>query len=469
MYRWLWYRIKESDEMKKVLLIFPPFTQPDTAKKRCLVPMGIAYIAGYLRKHGVDVEVYDSVVEGYETERYHKGMMTFGSNDDTIKNVIKKSNPDIVGVSCLMTQQKHNALRVLNIAKSVNSHIKTVMGGCHPSVLPNESLSYDSVDSVAIGEGEASMLSIVNGKSGVVRSSPLDVDTIPFPARDLFSMEKYFKINMPENPFSPNKRVTQLVTSRGCPFRCYFCSTVRFHGSWRGRKAQSVIDESKHLVNSYGVDELNILDENFVVKRSRVIEILKGIKHLDVSVSNPGGVWIQGLDNELLEYMKDAGFYQLVFPIESSNPKILKDVIHKPLEIEIVEPLVKHCRKIGIDTHGFFICGFPQQTREDMQNDFEYAKKIGLDSASFNLLSPFPGSDLYYDYRDKIDTDDANYIKATIPHPTIPKEELEDMVNSFNVNFNKSLKWRRPIKYISKYYGTALRKHLDIKTITKRQ
>jgi anaerobic magnesium-protoporphyrin IX monomethyl ester cyclase len=458
--------------MKKVLLIFPPFTQPVTSRKRCLVPLGLLYVASYLQKFDIDVSIHDSVVEGYENDIIHNGMRTFGTLFDEIKDIISKADPDFVGVSCLMTQQKDNAHKVLQMAKEVNPNIHTVMGGCHPSALPKETLAHKEVDSVVIGEGEESMLKIVKKRTkGIVTSPKLDIDALPWLARELIPIEKYLKINMPENPFSKNKRVTQMITSRGCPFNCYFCSTVKFHGGWRGRKAESVIKEASYLVEQYDIDELNILDENFVANRERTVEIMKGIKKLDIAWSNPGGIWIQGLDNELLDLMKNAGCYQLTFPVETSNTKILHDTIRKPLKIEIIEPLVKHCRKIGIDTHAFFICGFPEQTKQDMINDFEYAKRVGFDSASFNLISPFPGSDLYYDYKYKINVDEANYATATIPHPTIPKKELEEMVNGFNIKFNKSLKWRRPLKYISKYYGTALRKYslMDAKTLLGRQ
>jgi len=115
--------------MKKVMLIFPPFTQPVSARKRCLVPMGIAYIAGYLRENNIAVEVLDSVVEGYENERIDGGSRTFGLSVDDIQSRIETSAPDFVGVSCLMTQQFGNALDVCRAAKETDPDIQTVMGG----------------------------------------------------------------------------------------------------------------------------------------------------------------------------------------------------------------------------------------------------------------------------------------------------------------------------------------------------
>ena len=436
----------------KVMLIFPPFSQPVESKKRCLVPLGIAYIGAYLRQKNIEVKILDCVVEGYYNDNIKNDINTFGLSWKEIESEIKKFNPDFIGVSCLMTSQRHNALKVCKIAKKLNKSIHTFMGGCHPSAMPDDVLSNQEVDSVIIGEGELAALNIVKyRKKGIVRSKHLNIDSIPWPARDLLPIEKYIDINMPENIFSPNDRVTQVITSRGCPFKCSFCAVRNFHGSWRGRKSSDVIEEIKYLVNTYKIDEINIVDENFILDKKRAIEILDGIKDLGISWSNPGGIWTQGLDKELLYHMKESGCYQLTLPVESSNEYILNKVIHKPLDIKKLLTTMKLCKKLKISTHAFFICGFPEQTREDMINDYKYAKKAGFDSASFHILTPLPGSDLYEKYKDFVDLDNINYIYSTIPHPTMSKDEIESLVYQFNVRFNKRYKWNHPIKFIKKY------------------
>jgi len=208
------------------------------------VPLGIAYIASYLREKGVEVELMDCVVEGYYNDIIEKDTRTFGLSDDEIKKRIRKSNPDFVGISCLMTAQKHNALRVCDLVKEVDANIQTIMGGNHPSVFPTDILADKNVDHVVIGEGEYATLSILQKKEkGIVRGGVCDVNELPWPARDLLPMDKYIKINMPENIFSPYDRVTQIATSRGCPFHCVFCCTTNTHGAWRGRKWEDIIEE----------------------------------------------------------------------------------------------------------------------------------------------------------------------------------------------------------------------------------
>jgi len=446
----------------KVLLIYPPFSQPIESKKRCLVPLGIAYIAGYLRKHKIDIHLLDCVVEGYNNEIINNGTRTFGLSSKAIKNRIKKIKPDFVGVSCLMSTQEKNAINVCKIAKSVNDKIHTIIGGCHPSVFYNKLIDNEYIDSVVVGEGEKSTYDIIRGfKSGIVISKPIDIDSIPFPARDLLPMEDYFKINMPENIFSPNKRVTQVVTSRGCPFKCTFCATTRFHGKWRGRHWKDVVDEIRYLKTTYNIDEVNFLDENLVVDKKRTISIMNGIKDMNIAWSNPGGIWINGLDYEILNTMKKAGCYQLTFPVESFNKRILKEVINKPLDISKVAPLVDYCHKLKIDVHAFFICGYPEQSLEDMLEDFKMAKRVGFDSASFHIITPLPGSKIYDKYSNQIDLNNINYIHSTIPHPNLSEKQIETLVNEFNINYNKSYKWRHPIKYFKKYVLLPYIKNFD--------
>jgi len=445
--------------MTKVMLIQPPFTQPIESKKRCLLPLGIAYIGGYLRKHGIEVELLDCVVEGYNSDCIENGKNTFGLDGFNIKIKIEKFNPDFVGVSCLMTAQEHNMIDVCKIAKNVNPKIHTIVGGCHPSVFPEKCIKNKYIDSVVIGEGEHSTLEIVQGKKkGIVKNKPIDINKIPWPARDLLPMEKYIKINMPENIFSPNKKVTQVLTSRGCPFSCIFCATTNFHGQWRGRNPYDVFQEVKMLKEKYGIEEINFVDENLVLNRCRTKELMVMLGDLDIKWSNPGGIWIDGLDNYILDLMKKAGCYQLTFPVESFNKHILKKVIHKPLKVERVKGLVKHCHKLGIDVHAFFVCGFPEQTKEMLENDFNKAREAKFDSASFHIITPLPGSKIYEQYKDKINLDNINYIKATIPHPQISSVELETLINTFNINFNKSYKWRHPYKFFKKYVLIPYRK-----------
>jgi len=438
----------------------PPFTQSKEAMKRCMTPLGLAYIAAVLENKGIVTKILDCMVEGYYNDVANDSKtITYGLTDSEIKERIKEFSPDFVGVSCLMSSQAHNAHRMCKLAKEVNPSVQTVMGGCHPSALSEKTLKDPNVDRIVMGEGEQSMLDIVLGnKGGIVKSEPLDINTLPMPARHLLSMEKYLKINMSESVFSPYNRVTQIETSRGCPFKCVFCATTNLWGKWRGRDPKKVIEEIRFLKNRYRIEELDILDANLAYDRKRLVKILEGMKEIGIAWANPGGIWVGGLDFELLDLMKESGCYQLTFAIESSNQEILSKVIKKPLKLDKVKPLVEHCHKIGIDLHAFFVSGFPEETLEDITNNYKFAKEMGFTSATFNIVNPLPGSELYEKYAQSTDITEVDYRNAHIEHPEISKADLEKHIRSFNKRFNASVIYRNPRMFFKKYIRTAIRK-----------
>lgn len=458
---------------KKVMLIMPPFTQTQQAMRRCIFPLGIGYLSSVLEKDGFDVMPLDCIVEGYSTLKYHDNTeLTFGLSDEEIKKKIKYFMPDYVGVSVLISRQVYNAYRICKIVKEINPKIETIMGGCHPSVLSTEVLGNPNVDHVVIGDGENAILQIVKGEQhGIVLGGDVVFNKVPWPARHLFPMEKYFKINMPTSTYSPHNRVTQIELTRSCPFNCCFCATTKFRGKYQKRKIDDCLEEIIFLKEKYKVEELDVIDSNLIVDKKWSVELFKGIKDIGISWANPGGIWVGGLNEELLEGMKESGCYQLSLAIESSTPRILKSIINKPTKLEMVDPVVKICKRIGIDLHAFFVCGFPEQTRDEILNDYRFAKKMGFTSASFNIICPLPGSRIYDEYKDLLSFNDVDLRKSRIPHPEISNEEMEKLVDGLNKKFNRSLLYRNPSMFVKKYIATAIRKpSFDvIKKIFRRQ
>ncbi|MBF0117641.1 MAG: B12-binding domain-containing radical SAM protein [Desulfobacterales bacterium] len=428
--------------------------------KRCLFPMGLGYLAAVLEKNGILVSVLDCIVEGYDNEKYHKnGEMTYGLEDGDILKKIRDFDPDFVGVSCLISRQAHNAHRMCKLAKEIDQKIQTIMGGCHPSVLSQVVKKDINVDHVVIGSGENAIVEIVAGNTqGIVDGGYVDVKELPWPARHLFPLEKYLKINMPTSIYSPHSRVTQIEFTRSCPFNCSFCSTTQFRGRYQKRRISDCIEEVRFLKNQYKINELDIIDSNFIVDKKWTKELLLGLKKVGISWANPGGIWLEGLDEELLQLMKDSGCYQLSLAVESSTPKILEEVINKPIDLKKVRPIVRMCRKLGIDLHAFFVCGFPEQTRKEILNDYYFAKEMGFTSASFNIICPLPGSRLYHKYSNFLDFDQVDLRKASIPHPEMTSDELVMLVDGMNKMFNSSLIYRDPFMFIKKYIATIIRK-----------
>lgn len=443
----------------KVLFVMPPFTQSKRAMKRCLFPLGLGYLAAILEKENIEVETLDCAAEGHSVETKHGEEITFGLCDDEIVKRIMKSKPTHVGVSSLMSRQFHNAKRICKITKEIDSNIQTIVGGTHPSALSELTIADPNIDTVVIGEGESVIVDVIKeNQTGVVSSQLTSLENLPWPARHLFPIEKYLKINMPTNAYAPHSRVSQIEFTRGCPFRCCFCATTNLKDGYRKRPINDCLNEIRFLKSQYGIEELDVIDSNLIVDRTWTVKLLRGIKEIDIAWANPGGMWVGGLDDELLILMKESGCYQLSLAVESSTPRILEDVIHKPSKLKLVKPIIETCHRIGIDTHAFFVCGFPEQSEEEMHNDYEFAKRMNFTSASFNIISPLPGSDLYEKYKSVLLLDDVDLRKASIPHPTLSRSEIEKMVNAFNRNFNFSLIYRKPKVFLKKYVGTAMRK-----------
>ena len=263
---------------------------------------------------------------------------------------------------------------------------------------------------------------------------------------------------MPTSTYSPHNRVTQIELTRSCPFNCCFCATTQFRGKYQKRNIKDCLAEIAHLKGNYQVEELDIIDSNLIIDKKWTKELLKGIKEIGISWANPGGIWVGGLDDELLYLIKESGGYQLSLAVESSTPRILKDVINKPFDLRMVKPIVRTCRNIGLDLHAFFVCGFEEQTKEEIINDYKFALEMGFTSASFNIICPLPGSRIFEKYKDILPYDKVDLRKSSIPHPEISGDEMERMVDVLNKRFNSSLIYRNPKMFFKKYIATLARK-----------
>lgn len=305
-----------------------------------------------------------------------------------------------------------------------------IMGGAHCSVLPGGVINDPLLDAVCIGEGEMTMLEIANAFDhngsrakmyeslkyipGIAfkkdettiftkkRKLLKDADTIPFPARQLLPMENYF-VGQDKNPFYYRHPITTIVTSRGCPNNCMYCSVKSVWGrSWRGRSAESVVDEIVELQQKYGVREVAILDDSMSCNLTRLKNICHEIinRNINIKWCTPNGIAIWLLDEESIELMKKAGCYRLTFGLESGDSETSK-IIKKKYDKAKAIHLIKYANKIGIWTIGTFIIGFPWEKRSSIENTFRYAMNSHVDLAVFYSAYPFPGTELHTYFRDK--------------------------------------------------------------------
>jgi anaerobic magnesium-protoporphyrin IX monomethyl ester cyclase len=464
----------------KVCLINPYVDISETIYREnftMLCPLGLGYLSAALAERGHEVAIVDCIsASPMPAEKRDGGMVRLGHGNAEIMRRVNAFGPDIVGISCCYTEHAPQCYEIAGmVKKDYSEDVPVIVGGAHPSVRPDEVLDNPSIDFVAIGEGEGIITdlcdAIVSGSTtddilGLLRSdgngaligNPVrpritDLDGIPFPRRDLFPLENYFKRQrlFPHDINNRNIPKTSILTSRGCPGNCVFCAIRCTWGrKWIGRSPENVVEEIESLVSEYGIRELDFVDDSVSVSRSRLKRICELMiqKGIDIKWTTPNGIAIWTLDRELLSLMKRAGCYRLVFGFESGDPETLA-FIRKKYSRKQVKDIVRHANRLGMWTVGTFIVGFPYESGSHIQNTMDFASSLGLDLAMFYCAMPYPGTDLY-------DICTKEGIDTTIrPHKRgfatlcLTADEVDRYREVATVQFMRSL-MRRPWKPLEK-------------------
>ena len=291
-------------------------------------------------------------------------------------------------------------------------------GGTHPTVLPDEVMEDRNIDLIAISESEHTMMDVYEAitqdggnrsalkdipgivyrdKEEVVKTAdrPLfsDLDKLPLPMWHGVKMDLYHQV--PDSSFARPMRV--MMSSRGCPFKCIFCSARQVSGfKYRAHSADRVVEEMEILINRYNARQIIFLDDNFIISKKRVFEICEKTMQKGFHKKM---VWTAAgradeVNEPLLKAMKDAGCKMISFGIESGSPRLL-ELMKKGEKREHIEKAVAMARKAGLKTRGTLILGFPTETREESLETINFAKELGLDFAKFSLATPYPGTALY--------------------------------------------------------------------------
>ena len=371
--------------------------------------LGLGYLSSYLKKNGHKVKVLD------------------GLREDVVYD---PKDWDIVGVSAMSTYFPECCAEV-DRAKSFG--LKTIIGGPHIICDPESSLMDSKADYAAIGEGERTLNQLANGiepsmVEGLVywengktkRSNPniqnlitekkmyttkigeeernfqIDIDDFGEPDWDDIDPRSYQKM-VPHGMIYKSLPLAPIITTRGCPYSCIYCSAPITAGKrMRYRDPVKVVDGIEKLIKNYGVKEIQIEDDNFTLKRAHVVSICEELINRKIKVhwGLPNGVRIDKLDPELLRLMKKAGCYQMSLGIESGSQRIL-DMIKKRLDKKLVKNVVNEVKKAGIQTVGFFMIGFPTETKAEIKETIDFACSLDLDRAVFGKATPLPGTALY--------------------------------------------------------------------------
>lgn len=410
----------------RICLINPPRIHPKGwGKPTVYQPVGIAYVAAVLEKQH-KVSIIDSPTEGWRNlDQIDEKKYRVGLKNEEIAERIRGWSPDIVGINIPFSGWSKTAFEVATITKSVDKDIVTILDGLHPSARPLNCLSHPNVDFVVIGEGEYSMFELVGaleqgltkdlkkirgigfieeGRMVVTPPRPeiQDLDSLPFPARHLLPMDIYFAA-VKENPIRGviKKRYAIMITSRGCPHQCIFCSNHIVMGrEWRGRSPENVVEEIEHLIQTYNIKQIDFFDDNMLLHKKRVEHICNLIveRGLDIEWYVPTGVRADTLDENLLRKMKASGCRGLRIAPESGVQRVVNRIIKKNLNLKDVEKAVVLAKKVGIKVGVFFILGLIGETRKDMEETIKYAyklRKLGAGSFHFSIATPLYGTELY--------------------------------------------------------------------------
>lgn len=436
----------------KILLINPP---APTVSEPSIPPLGIAYIAAFLRENNIKVDIIDLDLE---REKFKN-----------ISNHILPLNPDLIGIGGL-TLQMENAYRIAKIIKNISNDIIVVTGGAHPSALPEQTLreGEGNIDIVVVGEGEYTLLDIVKNRSwdeipGIIyiknnkicRNKPREpisnLDSLPLPARDMLKIERY-------RGWGPLKKVpsTHLIASRGCPFDCIFCSEKAVFGrNHRRREPRIIVDEIEYLMNEYGMKEISFYDDLFTLKKDWVISICQEIIQRGIKIDWKVLSRVDTVDYKILKYMKEAGCWIIFYGFESGSQKIL-DNIRKKQTVEQNIKAAELTRKAGIEMHGFFMIGNIAETEETVYQTIKIARKIKPKHYQFTIVRPDPGSDLYNSYVQEINKKGISWSeyyafprdisKIPVVGTELSNEELIDFRNLAN----RSMSLKSLFKYAIK-------------------
>ena len=419
----------------QVLLVSPPDSM--TGKKPlgkftlATFPLGLCYIAAELQANGFSASILDLSFPNMAPKKLEEKLVQL--------------DPDIVGISS-MTSNFQSAVAIAKRVKALDSKAIVVMGGFHPTFLHRQVLAtVPEVDVVVRYEGEYAMTELADAlsknnslldikgisfrfKGEIVSTSFRDrienLDALPYPAHHLLEphVEEYIRLY--------GKRNFPVMTTRGCPFGCIYCSTMAFNGQkYRTRSILNVIGELEYLREKFNADNISFADDNFTMQNDRVFALCREIKDRKLDMEWGCSARVDQVSEELLKAMKGAGCTDVFFGIESMSQNVL-DIVRKGYALNQAKDAVKTAEKLGIKTHCSFILGLPGETAESLNNIVSFIEETKPSGRVLpNLLEILPGTELaerkeeYFSHQ------------APISCADLTKSQLEIMTKFYQINY----------------------------------
>lgn len=385
----------------KVALVNPPQSLPKSWGLPVVSQnLGLMYVASAMRSLGYEVKVIDAVAENWRNVTESATSYYCGLSFKAITTRIASFNPQLIGVSSMYSVNAPTVKNLITVLKDKLPNAQIMVGGPDVTIRPKE---YDDANYIVLGEGEETIKDITT-KHTHGQCFIENLDNINFPARDLFPMDEYFAAydakRAYRNKYVCNRRWATMITTRGCPFNCCFCSIHLSMGkALRKRSIQNIENEIDILVNGkLRIQHINFEDDNISLDREYFKQFLTMIKDYDVTWSLGNGIRADTLDEEIIKDMAEAACQRVFVAPEVGVQRVLDEIVHKSLSLSAVEKAVQLFSKYGIHVDAAFIIGFIGETKQDVLATIRYAHKLrslGLDTAAFNIATPLYGTDLY--------------------------------------------------------------------------
>lgn len=405
----------------KTILINPPqntrYPQP---------PLGLASIAAVLEQDGHQVDILDANASHLsETE---------------VAYVVKDA--DAICITA-MTPAVNSAIIIAKEIKRDNPEPTIILGGPHATILPEDTLTkVPEIDIIVRGEGEKAIVELFNAiennkdfqningltyrNNGIISTpsqpSVVEMDTLPFPAYHLLPISKY-KLHPPHGRKLP---YMAMMTSRGCPYNCIYCSKPIFGGKFRAQSPERTVDEIEYLIDKFGINEITFYDDSFTLDKKRVLQLTTEINNRNLDFAWSCETRVNLINKDLLKAMKKAGCYMIAYGIESGNQTMLNN-LRKGIILPQIKSAIEQTHEANIQSVGYFMLGAPGETPETIRQTIDFAKSLYLDFAQFSVTIPFPGTDLYNQYlhSGNISTEWDDFIYASLKSSSTPVFETE--------------------------------------------
>lgn len=408
---------KNSANKSKLLLIVLPYLLDIGSLKSSKLrsfkafPYGVLSLASYVKTQAgdkVDIQVLDC--------NFNDGRNIL----NIIKDKLHDFKPDVVGLSMMFDNSYQHLQKITTAIKEYNQDAVIILGGSAATssylAIMNEQ---DNIDAICFHEGEIPLLRMItsddmlwyleNDPSWTTKKSLVEKKipqkTLVNNLDDVINIDYSFidiKDYRMEESFSPfanrieHRKQFFLVTSRGCPFNCAFCMhSSDLDKSIRYASVDEIIKHVRFLISTYGMNILTIYDDQILLNKKRAKQLFRELAQFNLRIECPNGLSVAFMDDELIKLMKKAGMDTVYLAIESGSPYVLNEIIHKPLKVEMVKPVVQSLRKNNFWINGYFVSGMPGENNEHREETVRFIKKTGLDWSGFSLATPSRGSELF--------------------------------------------------------------------------